>query len=82
MSLAASSVCIKWFLLFRRPVVTTPSAIAPLAREQQVEQVMDPVPQQFRRVREDSEATCARTDLIYIHPPPEVRRAITDPQKV
>lgn len=65
------------------PSAITPSATATLNKESQsfTEEVSDAVPQQFKRVREDNESTCARTDLVYIHPPPELRRAIADPQK-
>ena len=40
--------------------------------------------QQFKRVASEpaSKSTCARTDLIYIHPPPEERRAMTATTKV
>ena len=64
-------------------LATTPSASAPLAREQQSQPVLDVIPQQFKKVRNDSEgATCARTDLEYVHPPPEQKRALSEPQKV
>ena len=29
------------------------------------------LPQNFSRVCNDQESTCARTDLVYVHPPPE-----------
>ena len=29
------------------------------------------LPQNFSRVSKDVESTCARTDLVYVHPPPE-----------
>ena len=29
------------------------------------------LPQNFSRVSKDAESTCARTDLVYVHPPPE-----------
>lgn len=64
-------------------LATTPSATAPLAREQQSQPVaLDMIPQQFMKVRNDSEGTCARTDLVYVHPPPEQKRALSQPQKV
>ena len=71
-------------MYFYRPSAITPSATATLNKESQSfsEEVPEAVPQQFKRVREDNESTCARTDLVYIHPPPELRRAIADPQKV
>lgn len=69
-----------------RPSVLTPSATATLNKELLLEPaqepISDPVPQQFKRVREDNENTCARTDLVYVHPPAHEKKAITDPQKV
>lgn len=42
---------------------------------------MDPtssaVPQQFRREAKSSDSTCARTDLVYIHPPAEEKKMAT-----
>lgn len=29
------------------------------------------LPQNFSRASKDQESTCARTDLVYVHPPPE-----------
>ncbi len=66
--------------------VLTPSATTTLNKdlllEQTQEPVLDLVPQQFKRVRDDNEHTCARTDLVYVHPPAHEKKAIIDPQKV
>ena len=44
----------------------------------------DNLPQQFMRVASDppSKTTCARTELVYIRPTPEERRALTATTKV
>ena len=41
-------------------------------------------PQQFRRVAKDnkSTSTCARTDLVYVHPPPAERELAASTTKV
>ena len=69
-----------------RPSVTTPSATATLNKDLLLEPVnepvLDPVPQQFKRVRGDNEHSCARTDLVYVHPPAHEKKAIAAPQKV
>lgn len=73
------------FLYYSPLSATTPSASAPLAKEQQFPpELTGGVPQQFIRVRNDKEegTTCARTDLVYVHPPPEERKALSQPQKV
>ena len=46
--------------------------------------IPDNLPQQFMRVANEpaSKGTCARTDLVYIHPPPEERKAMTSTIKV
>lgn len=40
------------------------------------------VPQQFRRETKNTDSTCARTDLVYIHPPAEEKKMATVPSKV
>ena len=40
------------------------------------------VPQQFKRIGKDHESTCARTDLIYVHPPAEEKKMATSTTKV
>ena len=39
-------------------------------------------PQQFKRVHKDSESSCARTDLVYVHPPAEEKKLQTTTTKV
>lgn len=77
--------CFILFVIYR-PSVHTPSANATLNKdlllEPTQEPVFDSVPQQFKRVTEDNDYTCARTDLIYVHPPAHEKKAIIDPQKV
>ncbi|XP_019848994.1 PREDICTED: arginine-glutamic acid dipeptide repeats protein-like [Amphimedon queenslandica] len=41
----------------------------------------NPIPQSFMRVSKDTESSCARTDLVYVHPSPEERKALAQPQK-
>ena len=53
-----------------------PSSTATLLPEpSQHQSASDPtsisLPQNFSRVSKDAESTCARTDLVYVHPPPE-----------
>ena len=40
------------------------------------------IPQQFERVSTDSESTCARTDLVYIHPPVPIKQMQASTTKV
>lgn len=39
-------------------------------------------PQQFMRVSKDSESTCARTDLVFVHPPAAEKELATSTAKV
>ncbi len=39
-------------------------------------------PQQFMRVAKDSKSTCARTDLVYVHPPAAERELAASTTKV
>lgn len=48
----------------------------------QIDPTLSSVPQQFRRVSTNSESTCARTDLVYIHPPAEEKKMATQTSKV
>jgi hypothetical protein len=41
-----------------------------------------PSPQQFMRVSKDLESTCARTDLVYIHPPASEKELASSTTKV
>ena len=48
----------------------------------QADPTQSSVPQQFRRETKNSDSTCARTDLVYIHPPAEEKKMATLPSKV
>lgn len=48
----------------------------------QMDPTLSSVPPQFRREAKGSESTCARTDLIYIHPPAEEKKMATQTSKV
>lgn len=39
-------------------------------------------PQQFMRLARDLDSTCARTDLVYVHPPPAEKEMATSTTKV
>ena len=48
----------------------------------QIDPTLSSVPQQFRRESKNSESTCARTDLVYVHPPAEEKKMATQTSKV
>lgn len=46
------------------------------------ERVLSSTPQQFRRVSKDTDSTCARTDLVFVHPPPDEKEMAVSATKV
>ena len=48
----------------------------------QMDPTLSSVPPQFRREAKSSDSTCARTDLVYIHPPAEEKKMATQTSKV
>lgn len=52
------------------------------AGEGVVERPLSSTPQQFMRVSKDTESTCARTDLVFIHPPPGEKELASSTTKV
>ena len=70
-----------------RPLsATTPKSSVPFSKAFQTHThtpiPQNPIPQSFMRVSKDTESSCARTDLVYVHPSPEERKALAQPQKV
>lgn len=65
---------------------TTPKSSVPLSKafptQSQTPIPHNPIPQSFTRISKDTESSCARTDLVYVHPSPEERKALAQPQKV
>lgn len=47
-----------------------------------VDRISSSIPQQFERISTDRESTCARTDLVYVHPPPPVKQLQASTTKV
>ena len=77
-----------YFLFFYNSPLsaTTPKSSVPLSKafptQSQTPIPHNPIPQSFTRISKDTESSCARTDLVYVHPSPEERKALAQPQKV
>ena len=48
----------------------------------QMDPTLSSVPPQFRRETKNGDSTCARTDLVYVHPPAEEKKMATQTSKV
>ncbi len=55
---------------------------SPCSSRDSSDTLVSTAPQQFKRVSKNREATCARTDLVYVHPLPEEKKRATDTNKV
>ena len=55
---------------------------SPCSSQGSVDRASSSVPQQFTRVSKDRESTCARTELVYVHPTAEEKKLATATTKV